>query len=178
MLQRNDHIIEISRDDYLGNKINLADYRGKKVLLSFFRWASCPFCNLRIRQLIIQYPEFVKNKIEIIALFAATGGEISKYAGKQNAPFPIIPDPELDLYAKYGIKESFSGMVKVMLKPVELFKVMTSGFFNVKTIHKKSILPVDFLIGEDQLIYRAYYGKDYGDHIPIADVLAWKNERM
>ncbi len=178
MLTSNERVIDFSKDDYLGNKINLADYQGKKVLLSFFRGASCPFCNLRIRQLIMQYPEFEKNNIEIIALFAATSEEISEYAGKQSAQFPIIPDPDLDLYVKYGIEESFSGMFKVMLKPVELLKVMTSGFFNLKTIHKKPILPADFLIDENQVIHRVYYGKDYGDHVPIADVLAWGNNHV
>jgi thioredoxin-dependent peroxiredoxin len=64
------------------------------------------------------------------------------------------------------------------LKPVELLKVMTSGFFNVKTIHKKPILPADFLIDENQIVYRVYYGRDYGDHVPIADVLAWKNNHV
>jgi len=178
MLQNNDRVIDFGSYDYLGNKINLADYRGEKILLSFFRGASCPFCNLRIRQLIMQYHEFEKKNIEIIALFAATAEEISKYAGKQSAPFPIIPDPDLDLYVKYGIEESFSGMFKVMLKPGELLKVMTSGFFNVKTIHKKPILPADFLIDENQVIYRVYYGKDYGDHVPIEDVLTWGNNHM
>jgi len=69
-------------------------------------------------------------------------------------------------------------MFKVMLKPVELLKVMTSGFFNLKTIHKKPILPADFLIDENQVIHRVYYGKDYGDHVPIADVLAWGNNHV
>ena len=178
MVRHNDRVIEFSRYDYLGNKINLADYRGQKVLLSFFRGASCPFCNLRIRQLIIQYPEFKKNNIEIIALFAASREEILEYAGKQNAPFPIIPDPELDLYIKYGIEEGYSGLFRVMLKPVELFKVMTSGFFNLKTIHKKPILPADFLIDENQVVYRVYYGKDYGDHVPVEDVLTWTNNHI
>jgi hypothetical protein len=32
----------------------------------------------------------------------------------------------------------------------------------------------DFMINEEQIIDKAYYGKDFGDHIPMNDVLEWK----
>jgi len=39
------------------------------------------------------------------------------------------------------------------------------------------MIPADFLIGPDLVIEKAYYGKDIGDHIPVADVEAWLNGR-
>jgi thioredoxin-dependent peroxiredoxin len=174
MIRYNDKAIPFSMDDYLGNRINLTAYRGKRVLLSFFRWASCPFCNLRIRQLIKTYPEFEKRKIEIITFFAASKEEIAAYAGKQHAPFPIIPDRNLEMYVQYGIEASYSGMFKSLLKPLEMIRILSNGFFNIRTMHKKPILPADFLIDENQYMYRVYYGKDFGDHLPIEDVLEWK----
>jgi len=92
-LKKNDKIIDFELTDYLGNRIKSSDYKGQKVYLSFFRGASCPFCNLRVHQLIKNYSKFEANKIQIITFFAATKEEINKYAGKQNAPFTIIPDP-------------------------------------------------------------------------------------
>jgi len=173
-LKKNDHSIDFSQEDYLGNKVHLKDYKGKKILLSFFRGASCPFCNLRINQLINNYDEFQKNQIEIITFFSASKEEIFQYAGKQKAPFPIIPDPNLKIYKKYAVEQSSMGMIKVILKPLKMIKVMTSGFFNMRSMNDKPIIPADFLIDGKQIIYKAYYGKDFGDHLQIDEILKWK----
>ena len=166
--------IDFIATDYLGNKIELTDYKGKKILLSFFRGASCPFCNMRVNQLIKNYSKCEENEIAIITIFAASKDEIVKYAGTQNAPFPIIADPGLELYKKYGIMESSSGIIKAMMNPIKMMKVMFSGFFNMKSFNDKPIIPADFLIERDMTIYKAYYGKDFGDHIPMVEILKWK----
>lgn len=173
-LKKNDNAIGFTLKDYQGNTINLLDYKGNKILLSFFRGASCPFCNLRVNQLINQYSEFEKQGISIIVFFAASNEEISQFAGKHKAPFPIIPDPHLEEYKKYGIEKSSLGMIKAMINPFKMMKVMFSGFFNMKSIKDKPIVPADFLITENQTIYRVYYGKDFGDHLSIPEILSWK----
>ncbi len=172
-LRNADLAVEFRLDDYLGHNIDSTNYKGKKLLLSFFRAASCPFCNLRVNQLINRDADFKERQIEIISFFAATQAEITQYAGKQNAPFPIIPDPNLEVYKKYGVEESRSGMFKAMLKPLKMIEVMTSGFFNLRSIKEKPLIPAEFLIDENQYIFRAYYGKDFGDHLPIAEILNW-----
>jgi len=40
------------RPDIGGKTIRLGDYRGRYLLLSFYRYASCPFCNLRVHELL------------------------------------------------------------------------------------------------------------------------------
>ena len=67
-------------EDYLDNKINLNDYKGEKVFLSFFRDASCPFCNIRLNQIIKNFTIFQEKEIKIIAFFASSKKEILKYA--------------------------------------------------------------------------------------------------
>jgi len=52
--------------------------------------------------------------------------------------------------------------------------MMRSGFFNLNSGVKVPVLPADFLIDENQKIYKAYYGKNYSDHLEISDVLEWK----
>ncbi len=170
----NQRAITFKQEDYLGNEIDLSNHKGKKILLSFFRGASCPFCNLRINQLIKSYSEFEKRNMVIIAFIAAPKEAILSYAGKQEAPFAIIPDPWLDIYKLYGIESSHSGMFKAMAKPIKMFHVMTSGFFNLKSVTDRPLIPADFLIDENQSIYRAYYGDDFGDHIPIEEILEWR----
>ena len=39
------HCIDFSTQDIHNQPFRLADFRGNRVLLSFFRDAACPFCN-------------------------------------------------------------------------------------------------------------------------------------
>ena len=39
--------------------------KGKKVLLTFYRFAACPMCNLRINELVKSYNSFGKNFIHV-----------------------------------------------------------------------------------------------------------------
>lgn len=176
-LQPENKAIPFNVIDYRGTPVMLSDYKGKKVLLSFFRGASCPFCNMRLHELIKRHEEFEASRIHIIAVFASTREEILQYSGKQLPPFPILPDPELTLYRHYGVEASQAGMFKVMLQPIKMLKMMTSGFFSTKALTDKPLIPADFLIGENFLIKRVYYGNDFGDHMPIKDILAWGSDQ-
>ena len=66
------------------------------------------------------------------------------------------------------------GKNKIILKTYKMIKVMTRGFFNIRSINDKPIIPADFLIYSKQIIYKAYYGKDFGDHLQIDEILKWK----
>jgi len=166
-----------SKKDFLGNAINLTDYKGKKVLLTFFRVATCPFCNMRVQELIKNYHELAKLNVEVVAFFASTKEEIEQYAGKQKPPFAMIPDAPMEIYKQYNIESSAAGMLKVMLKPLKMMQMMTSGFFNMKSMKAQPIIPADFLIDENQTIIETYYGNDFSDHIPLKNVLQWANQK-
>lgn len=47
--------------DLDGNTIDFKDFKGQKVLLSFFRKAACPFCNMGLQELIKRHEEFEKR---------------------------------------------------------------------------------------------------------------------
>jgi peroxiredoxin len=164
-------IIPFSTKDINDNVINTADYKGQKTHLVFFRKASCPFCNMQLRALINQHDEFVKNGIQIIALFGSSKSEILKHAGKQQAPFPIIADGDYKIYKQYGIDISFKGMLGTMFNPKKVLQAMTGGFFSLKSTFQDPVLPANFLLNEDQQIVKAHYGKTYDDHIPATEVL-------
>ena len=78
--------------DINDNNITLDKFIGTKIILTFFRTATCPFCNLRVHKLIQKEAYFKANNIQVICFFASSKSEILKYAGKQLPSFPIIPD--------------------------------------------------------------------------------------
>ena len=165
--------IHFKTKDLNGNLIDLKDYQGKKLLLTFFRKAACPFCNMGLQALIKRHKEFEQKGIQIITLFASPKEEVLKYAGKQNPPFPIIADGDYKIYGKYGVEISYLKMFKSMANPMKNIKAMTGGFFSLRSVTQDPVIPADFLIDENQKIHMAYYGKDYDDHLPISEVLSW-----
>ena len=60
---------EFEVEDINGKSIALDDYTGKKLLLAFFRHAACPLCNLRVHQLIQNYPDLQNRGVNILAFF-------------------------------------------------------------------------------------------------------------
>ncbi|WP_109831443.1 peroxiredoxin-like family protein [Reichenbachiella versicolor] len=173
-LESNQKVIPFASIDVNGEKIDINEYKGQKLLLSFFRKAACPFCNMAMQQLIKRHAEFESKGIKVVALFASSKKDVLKYAGSQNPPFSIIADEKFDIYRKYGIQISFKGMLQTMLVPSKVWKAMKGGFFSLRTVPEDPVLPAEFLINEDQSIHRAYYGSDFDDHLPIDDILQWK----
>ena len=56
-----DKIEDIELPDSYGNIFKLSSTKGKKVLLTFYRHASCAVCNLRINEFVKRYDEFGEN---------------------------------------------------------------------------------------------------------------------
>lgn len=162
--------------DITGKRIKLADYKGKKILLCFFRYAGCPWCNLAVHRLIAEYPKLNKLGLEIITFIQSKPENIDKFIlnnGATMPPFPIIADPMRKIYSLYGVEESYSAALKSI-------KRIPDWFWNVigkKHIHGKmdgslSLVPAEFMIGPDEFkLYKVHYGVDYFDHLAIAEIL-------
>ncbi len=155
------------QNDIGDSVIQLSNYKGKKVMLSFYRYASCPLCNLRVHELIQQYPAFKEKDLEMLAIFQSPKSSIKEYVGKQDAPFPILPDPEQKLYHLYGVNGDWSKFVKGLIQPKKLFATLQNGFLPGKIENDMNMIPADFLIDEQGMIHTAYYGKDASDHLSI-----------
>ncbi|MDF1618421.1 peroxiredoxin family protein [Petrocella sp. FN5] len=167
MIKENSKANLFVAEDLFGNKISLEAYKGKKILLSFFRYASCPLCNLRVQELIRNQQLFKERGLEILAVFQSPKDSLLQYVGKQNAPFPIITDPEERLYKLYQVEASAFGMMKAMFKPGKFVQAAKAGFIPGKGEGSKTRIPADFLIDQNLKIAKAYYGKDIGDHMPL-----------
>ena len=153
--------------DFLGNPVSLAGLRGRKVMLSFYRYASCPLCNLRMHELIRQYPQLAPD-IALVSIFQSPVDSIRAYVGRQDVPFPIVPDPDRRLYARYGLESRWLGLFSAFVKsPWQVLQAFRKGFLPGRTDGPLNTIPADFLIDEQGVIQLAYYGSDIGDHLPL-----------
>lgn len=161
-----------------GNRIRLSDYRGHLVMLSFFRDASCPFCNLRCYELAHSYKEWLKQGLKVIVFFRSNDADIHHYLTRFPCPFVIIGDPDMKIYAQYGIEHSAWAMLRGMtLRMPRMLLGMVKGPLP-RLAADQTLVPADFLIDEHGLIQAAYYGRDIGDHIPITRIKTFIESRQ
>lgn len=161
--------------DAKGETIQLENFRGKKVFLAFFRYASCPVCNFRMNEIIQNYEAIQAKGYVFIAVFESSNTTLQDYLKETEVPFPIIGDPSLELYKKYGVKKSFWRMIGSMFNKktrnnLKEGKVLVKGK-NLKRDGNMSRIPADFLIDENGVVTKAYYGTTIADHLPLETIL-------
>ena len=160
--------------DLFDKPINLHNYRGRWLLLSFYRNAACAICNLRVHQLIGKHSQYQEKGMEMLAIFESPKANLLQYVGKQDAPFPIVGDPEAKFYDLYGIETSEEKVKATMADPstqqhvqeakvagFELTEEAGSNFYR---------MPADFLIDPDGIIREAFYSELVGQHLDLATV--------
>ena len=157
--------------DVHGKPIRLSELPGKR-WLAFFRYASCPLCNLQVHRIVEKHAELAASGLSVIAVFQSTPESMAEHVGRQVPPFPLVPDPEEKLYALYGVETSLAAYVSPR-NLGRLARAVGKGFLPGKPEGSATRVPADFLIDSDNTIRRAFYGKVIADHIPFEDVHAF-----
>ena len=163
--------------DVNGTSVNLADFKGKKVLLTFYRNVGCPICNLRFHELQQQSDYFKSKGLIVISVYESTEDNMKQYLEGEDFYTIMIPNPDLSLYNLYSVEKSMWKMTKGMFNGA--MGKMSDG----KKLFKKDVeqdgnmfrISADFLIDENGKIHTAYYGKFIGDHLPIEEIRKFLN---
>lgn len=158
--------------DMFGNAVRLSDLRGKPVLLSFFRYASCPMCNLRMREQVLAHEHLSLDGLVMLAVFQSPAESMREYVGRHEAPFALIPDPDMTLYRLYDVERGWAGLLAPS-NAVHAVRAFARGFAPGRVEGPIDRLPADFMIGPDGRIGHAFYARTAGEHVPLADVELW-----
>lgn len=164
--------------DVNGTIVSLSDYKGKKVLLTFYRNVGCPVCNVRFHDLQEQTELFKSKNLILLAIYESNAENMKKYLEGENLYAIMVPNPEQNLYAMYSIgsgmgkmmKGMFNGAMGKVKKGKALFKA------KIEQDGNKTTIGADFLIDEKGNINAAYYGKYLGDHLSIAEIKKFINQ--
>jgi peroxiredoxin len=167
--------VDFTAKDIHGNEIKLSDFKGKKIVLSFLRNVSCPFCNVRVHRLMGNSVRLQHSGVQMILFFESSPDKLLKSVLHQGiSPFPLIGDPEKEVYKKYGVENSIVKMMKTF------FQADVKGTMNLaKTLDtpkekdkdaSNTLIPADFFIDENFKIVKAHYGKNLEDHIDIEEL--------
>ena len=128
-LQPGQEAIAFETKDIFGNRISLEDYRGRRLLLSFYRYAGCPLCNYRIEKLVLLAPRFQRLGLEMIAVFQSPRSSILHYVERHEAPFTIVADPERRLYRAHGVEPSWKGLFRGTVRLPSIIRASLRGFY-------------------------------------------------
>src|SRR6059058_2472845 len=89
-----------------GQRVTIPDLDGDYVHLQLRRFAGCPICNLHLRTIVTRHDEIRSHGIQEVVVFHSTAAELAKHEAE--LPFPLIADPERELYVRLGVERRLS----------------------------------------------------------------------
>lgn len=147
--------------------------------LQFRRFASCPICNVHLRTFTRRHAEIAAAGVHEVVLFHSTVEAMRPHQGE--LPFAAVADPELELYARFGVEFSLRSVLNpaawtAPFKPYAWRVAIREGrdpggrWFSIRG---DSMLghPADFLIEPDGAVIAAKYGKHANDQWSVDDLL-------
>jgi len=90
-------------DSYNAGPIELAQFKGQKVVLIFSRYFGCNICQLDLKTLLSRKEEIYEKGAKIFYV-TQSGEKVSRsFIKKENIDFPVIPSSKEGLYKDYGL---------------------------------------------------------------------------
>ncbi len=93
----------ITTTDQHGNKVKLADYKGKKVLLFFYPKDNTPGCTSEAVSLMSHSDEIQKKGYHIMGISPQGESSHLKFATKYQLEYPLLVDEDHSIAEKYGV---------------------------------------------------------------------------
>jgi len=89
--------------DQSGATHQLADYRGRWVLVYFYPKDDTPGCTKEACALRDRFGEFVARKVAVLGISADSVESHKQFAGKFQLPFPLLADTDKQVVQAYGV---------------------------------------------------------------------------
>jgi len=89
--------------DQNGNKISLADYKGKKVVLYFYPQDMTPTCTIQACNLRDNFSLLKKKGLVVIGVSPDDEAKHKKFEKRNKLPFTLIADTGHKILEKYGV---------------------------------------------------------------------------
>ena len=171
-LKKGDLINELTLPSVDGSTFNLESIKGKKAMISFYRYSSCPFCHLRINEIIGKESEFGDNFVPI-AIFDCDFDDLVKNSKKHDGKVIILCDDDRIYFDKFDVQNSFLRfLVGITIRVDRFFKALLKGYNPASNISGAFLgIPADILIDENGIVEKAFYGSHTASHIPLNDVV-------
>lgn len=164
--------------DIFERTIDLQDYKGRRVLVGFFRHAGCPFCNLRVHALTRLHAELKEAAFDMIFFFESRERILLRSSfHKGVSPIPIISDPEKVWYATYGLepsplKSAMSHLTSFIQTAIRA-RAADVPVHLIAAGESISTMPAEFLLDEELVIRKLHYSNRLNDRFDLDEIRAF-----
>ncbi len=141
-LKEGDKVPDFSVNDQDGNTIQLADYKGKKLIVFFYPKANTPGCTAEACNLRDNYAALQDAGYELLGVSADSEKAQSNFKNKYDFPFALLADTDRTVINTFGVW----GLKKFMGREYD-------------GIHRKT-----FMINEDGVVTRVIDKVKTKDH--------------
>ncbi|MER6141065.1 peroxiredoxin-like family protein [Streptomyces sparsogenes] len=137
------------------------------VVLTFYRGAWCPYCNLALRALQRHHDEITAHGARLVAVSPQVPDESLSLTEKHELAFDVLSDIGSDAAKQYGLAFDL---------PDDLAAVYDSFGFDLQRVnggHPRTLpVPATYVIDRDGVIRWAFVDTDYTARAEPADILA------
>ncbi|MFM2213656.1 MAG: hypothetical protein RL427_919 [Bacteroidota bacterium] len=102
-LQKGDQAPSFSGKDQDGNLHQLADYKGKKLVVFFYPKANTPGCTAEACDLRDNYERFQAHNYALLGVSADSASAQAKFKAKFDFPFPLLADEDKTVIQAFGV---------------------------------------------------------------------------
>jgi peroxiredoxin Q/BCP len=92
-----------SGKDQNGNKISLADFKGKKLVIFFYPEDDTPTCTEQACNLRDNFSLLEKNGFAVVGISPDDVQKHARYHARYNLPFTLVADPDHKIIDKYEV---------------------------------------------------------------------------
>ena len=154
--------------DVLGNAVALADLRAQgPVVLSFYRGAWCPYCNLEVQLLQQALPDIQALGATLVAISPQTPDNSLSLAEKHGLAFPVLSDAGNAVARRFGLVFTVPDALRAVYDKlgIDIPAHNGDGSFELP-------VPGTYVVGRDGTIAFAYANVDYTRRVAVGDILA------
>lgn len=152
-----------------GTTFDSSTLGGQPYMLAFMRFGACPFCNLRVRELI-RYAEQAEQPLPIVIVYNSPLENMQQFSIRNQSPLPILADGDSAIHKLYGVRYS---QWAVFLSTLANLPAVISNMFKPsegEVAGPTNGMPAEFLIDADGVIRDAWFGKGLTDRMPLERV--------
>ena len=103
MLEPNTKAPDFTLPNQNGEMVSLSDFLGKKVILYFYPKDNTPGCTRQACAFAAANAELEEAGVVVIGISKDSVASHQKFVQKQNLPFILLSDPELQAIEAYGV---------------------------------------------------------------------------
>jgi peroxiredoxin len=158
-----------------GRRVSLEQLRGRPLLLKFYRFATCPVCNLHMHQFIQEHDQVAAAGLTTVVFYHSPADKLAG-AQREAAPFDLVPDPKKRTFRDYGVETGLRGFVSPAVMR-DYARAMLAGYPPGLFTSDGGMIgnPADFIVDASGRIAMARYGKHYADSLDAQDVVrVWR----